>query len=169
MKNIISPIAPHIAEKPDFSLKCSKGWGLLGIQRRWWFGLGMELRAHAALICLICPKTLMAKGKLLCTRPTRARAVCSVHCATIEHTCTVYRFVCASVQSGWTWWILAIQLQNILCTEIDSDIHKVSQTGMRIKGRLQTIHFCDTLFMNRWDWIRAKKVQTQDKNGLERF
>ena len=23
--------------------------------------------------------------------------------------------------------------------------------------------------MNRWDWIRAKKVQTQDKNGLERI
>ena len=123
----------------------------------------MELRAHAALICLICPKTLMAKDKLLCTRQhilirvvcclqcSVERADCSVHCTTNEHTCTVYRFVCASVQSGWTWWILAIQLQNILCTEIDSDIHKVSQTGMRIKGRLQTIHFCDTLFMNRWD------------------
>ena len=65
----------------------------------------MELRAHAALIC---PKTLMAKGKLLCTRPTNfslirvvcclqcsvARAVCSVHCATNEHTFTVYTDVC---------------------------------------------------------------------------
>ena len=26
-----------------------------------------------------------------------------------------------------------------------------------------------THFMNRWDWIRAKKVKTQDKNGLERI
>ena len=62
-----------------------------------------------------------------------ARAVCSVHCATNEHTFTVYRCVCAAFsESGWNWWILAIQLQNILCIE----------TGMRIKGlvQIQTMH-----------------------------